>query len=89
MVAIRPAKITDAVPEGWGIIGTHVHPEAARSGLGRRLLVESLAAAKAAGIRHVDARIGAGNAPALAYYSAMGFQPYRRIGDTIAHRLDV
>jgi ribosomal protein S18 acetylase RimI-like enzyme len=77
------------VPAGWGIIGTHVHPEAGRSGLGRRLFVESLAAVKAAGIRHVDASIGASNAPALAYYSAMGFTPYRKSGDTIAHRLDV
>jgi len=77
------------VPEGWGIIGTHVHPEAARSGLGRRLFIETLAAAKAAGIRHVDASIGASNAPALAYYSTVGFKPYRNSGDTIAHRLDL
>ncbi len=77
------------VPEGWGIIGTHIHPDAGRSGLGRRLFDTSLAAARGAGLRHIDASIGADNAPALAYYSAMGFTPYRENGDTIQHRLDV
>ncbi|HLS48505.1 MAG TPA: GNAT family N-acetyltransferase [Actinomycetaceae bacterium] len=77
------------VAEGWGIIGTHIHPDAGRSGLGRRLFAASLAAAKAAGLRHIDASIGATNAPALAYYSAIGFVPYRESGDTIAHRFDV
>lgn len=77
------------VPEGWGIIGTHIHPGAGRSGLGRHLFAASLAAAKAAGLRHIDATIGAGNAPALAYYAAMGFTPYRESGDTIPHRLDL
>lgn len=77
------------VAEGWGIIGTHIHPDVGRRGLGRRLFVESLAAAKAAGLRHLDATIGADNSPALAYYSAMGFTPYREGGDTIPHRFDV
>ncbi|WP_293699468.1 GNAT family N-acetyltransferase [uncultured Agrococcus sp.] len=78
-----------SVPEGWGIIGTHIHPDAGRSGLGRRLFAASLAAAKTAGLQHIDASIGADNAPALAYYSAMGFSPYRDGGDTIPHRFDV
>ncbi|MEJ6489870.1 GNAT family N-acetyltransferase [Leucobacter sp. USCH14] len=73
----------------WGIIGTHVHPEAGRSGLGRRLFEESLAAARVAGIAHIDASIGADNAPALSYYAAMGFAPYMRRGGDIAHRLDL
>lgn len=77
------------VGEGWGIIGTHIHPDAGRSGLGRRLFAVSLAAAKTAGLRHIDASIGADNAPALAYYSMMGFTPYRDYGDTIPHRFDV
>lgn len=77
------------VPVGWGIIGTHIHPDAGRRGLGRRLFVESLAAAKAAGLRHIDASIGAGNGSALAYYASMGFVPYREGGDTIPHRFDV
>lgn len=80
------------VAEGRGIIGTHIHADAGRSGLGRRLFAESLAAAEAAGLEHIDASIGAGNAPALAYYAAMGFTPYRdgeRDGDVVPHRLDL
>lgn len=77
------------VPEGWGIIGTHIHPDARRSGLGRRLFATSLAAAKTAGLKHIDASIGTDNPPALAYYSAMGFTPYRKSSDVIPHRYDV
>lgn len=77
------------VTEGWGIIGTHIHPEAARSGLGRRLFAASLAAAQAAGLKHIDASIGVDNAPALAYYQTIGFTPYREDADTIPHRFDV
>lgn len=77
------------VADGWGIIGTHIRPDAGRSGLGRRLFATSLAAAKAAGLRHIDATIGVGNAPALAYYSAMGFTPYRESDDAIPHRFDL
>lgn len=77
------------VAEGWGIIGTHIHPEAGRSGIGRRLFAVSLAAARAAGLAHIDATIGASNAPALAYYAAMGFVPYREGTMAIPHRYDI
>jgi len=77
------------VTEGWGIIGTHIRPDAGRSGLGRRLFATSVAAARAAGLRHIDATIGVDNSPALAYYSAMGFTPYREGSGTIPHRFDV
>lgn len=77
------------VAEGWGIIGTHIHPDVGRSGLGRRLFASSLVAAQTAGLRHIDASIGVDNAPALAYYAAMGFRPYREGVDTISHRFDV
>lgn len=77
------------VAAGWGIIGTHIRPDAGRRGVGRRLFATSLAAAKAAGVRHIDASIGADNSPALAYYSAMGFTPYRDGSGTIPHRFDV
>lgn len=77
------------MPEGWGIIGTHIHPGAARSGIGRRLFAVTLAAAKADGLKHVDASIGADNAPALSYYSAIGFVPYREGEGVIPHRLDL
>ncbi|MHC9046656.1 GNAT family N-acetyltransferase [Microbacterium saperdae] len=77
------------VPVGWGIIGTHIHPDAGRSGIGRRLFAISLSAARAAGLRHIDAAIGANSAPALAYYSAMGFIPYREGDGVIPHRFDL
>lgn len=77
------------VAEGWGIIGTHIHPDAGRSGIGRRLFAVSLEAAETAGLQHIDATIGADNAPALAYYSAMGFAPYRHVADTFPHRFDI
>lgn len=77
------------VEVGWGIIGTHIHPEAGRAGIGRSLFARSLAAAQTAGLRHIDATIGADNAPALAYYAAMGFRPYREGGDAIPHRFDL
>lgn len=84
------------VAEGWGIIGTHIHPDAGRGGLGRKLFAESLAAAKAAGLQHIDATIGADNATigadneaGLAYYAAMGFVPYRDGDGAIPHRFDL
>lgn len=78
-------------PEGWGIIGTHIHPDAGRRGIGRSLFAVSLAAAQSAGLEHIDASIGADNAAALSYYRAMGFTPYRH-GDgdgVIPHRFDL
>lgn len=77
------------VTPGWGIIGTHIAPDAGRSGIGRRLFAETLAAAKAAGLAHIDASIGEDNAPALAYYQAMGFRPYRESEGVIPHRFDL
>jgi GNAT superfamily N-acetyltransferase len=77
------------VPEGWGIIGTHIHPEAGRRGIGRSLFEVSLTAARSTGVRHIDASIGSDNAPALAYYSAMGFAPYRDGDGVIPHRFDL
>ncbi|KAA3514582.1 GNAT family N-acetyltransferase [Agrobacterium rosae] len=65
------------VEEGWGIIGTHVSPTAARQGVGSGLFRATLVAAKAAGIENIDASIGADNALGQAYYEAMGFQTYR------------
>ncbi|MDF2665754.1 MAG: acetyltransferase [Microbacterium sp.] len=77
------------VEPGWGIIGTHIHPDAGRNGIGRSLFARSLAAAEAAGLRHIDATIGADNAPGLAYYAAMGFVPYRDGDGAIPHRFDL
>jgi ribosomal protein S18 acetylase RimI-like enzyme len=65
------------VEEGWGIIGTHVSPSAARQGVGSALFSATLEAAKAAGLENIDASIGADNALGQGYYEAMGFRTYR------------
>ena len=64
------------VTPGWGIIGTHVSPAAARRGVGKALFAATRAAAERAGLTDIDATIGAGNATAQSYYEAMGFRDY-------------
>lgn len=65
------------VERDWGIIGTHVSPNAARQGVGSALFRATLAAAKAARLENIDASIGADNPLGQAYYEAMGFRTYR------------
>lgn len=72
------------VEPGWGVIGTHIHPDAARRGIGKSLFAQSLAKAKETGLPAIDATIGAENAEGLAYYGAMGFVEYRRDQETIS-----
>ncbi|WP_108861176.1 GNAT family N-acetyltransferase [Ruegeria sp. Alg231-54] len=64
-------------PVGWGVIGTHIRPSAARRGVGRALFHATLLAARESGLPAIDATISATNAEGLAYYSAMGFVDYR------------
>lgn len=66
------------VEPGWGVIGTHIHPDAARRGIGKALFACTLARAKEAGLPAIDASIGDDNPEGLAYYGAMGFVEYRR-----------
>lgn len=70
-------------PVGWGIMGTHVSPDAGRRGIGSRLFEASLAAATAAGIESIEAFINRHNVEGQAYYEAMGFRTYRIDGDAI------
>ncbi len=65
------------VEPGWGIIGTHIKPSAARRGVGRALFDVTRKAAGKADLLHIDASISASNSEALAYYEAMGFRTYR------------
>nr|WP_132273717.1 GNAT family N-acetyltransferase [Neorhizobium sp. JUb45] len=64
-------------PIGWGIIGTHVSPLAARRGVGRQLFEVTELAAAAAGLEKIEAFIGEKNAEGQAYYEKMGFVTYR------------
>lgn len=71
-------------PTGWGIIGTHVSPDAARTGVGSRLFQKSRLAANQVGLQKIEALISPKNAAALAYYNRMGFTTYRRTEEAIA-----
>lgn len=64
-------------PVGWGIIGTHIRPSAARRGVGSKLFLLTQDAARQTGLSEIEACIGASNAEGLAYYEAMGFRTYQ------------
>ncbi len=77
------------VVPGWGIVGTHIRPSAARQGVGRTLFAITRQAARTAGLMHLDASIAADNDAALAYYEAMGFVTYRAPEGLVCKRFDV
>jgi L-amino acid N-acyltransferase YncA len=76
-------------PVGWGIIGTHVRPSAARSGVGSALFRASLEGARSAGLPMIEAYIGEENSAALAYYEALGFRTYRHADGIICKSFEV
>ena len=76
-------------PVGWGIIGTHVSPLAARRGVGSRLFEETKVAAAGAGLRKIEAFIGAANAEGQAYYEKMGFTTYRTAKGAVCKCFDL
>lgn len=76
-------------PPGWGIIGTHIAPHAARQGLGRLLFSATLDHAKTAHLQSIDAAIATHNAQALAFYTALGFTPYRSSNTRTHKRFDL
>ncbi|MEX0349010.1 MAG: N-acetyltransferase family protein [Paracoccaceae bacterium] len=65
------------VQPGWGVIGTHVSPKAARRGVGAALFAVNREVARRRGLSKIDASIGADNVSGRAYYEAMGFETYR------------
>ncbi|APX11352.1 GNAT family N-acetyltransferase [Tateyamaria omphalii] len=80
---------TWGVAPGWGIIGTHIRPSAARRGVGRALFDVTLEGARAAGLTSIDASIGATNPEGQAYYDAMGFRTYRTPDGLVCKRYDL
>jgi GNAT superfamily N-acetyltransferase len=76
-------------PAGWGIIGTHIRPSAARMGVGKSLFARSLEGARAASMPAIEAYIAAGNEAALAYYEAMGFGTWREPPGIICKKLEL
>jgi len=76
------------VTPGWGMIGTHVDPDAARQGIGRKLFAATHRAARAAGLDVIDATIATENVDGQAYYTAIGFRDYRTEPGKICKRFD-
>ena len=79
----------EQLPAGWASIGTYVAPDRQARGIGSQLFAATLAAARAAGVRHIDATIRCENAGGQAYYDRMGFVDYRSSDDAISKRLDL
>jgi ribosomal protein S18 acetylase RimI-like enzyme len=80
---------TYGVAVGWGIIGTHVKPDAARRGVGKTLFAATLKAAADAGLKKIDATIAATNADGISYYDAVGFQNYRASDDKVCKCFEI
>jgi L-amino acid N-acyltransferase YncA len=89
----------EPLPPSWGAIGTYARVGRTGGGIGRTLFEETLKAARAAGVRTIDATIRADNVGGLGFYSRLGFVDYdRRIGvplrdgtpvDRVRKRFDV
>ncbi|MDB5657895.1 MAG: family N-acetyltransferase [Cypionkella sp.] len=62
--------------EGWADIGTFVQPGLQARGIGAALFEASLTAARAAGLKVLNATIRADNVAGLAYYARRGFVDY-------------
>ena len=69
------------LPAAWGDIGTFVSPDRQRSGAGAALFLATVAAARAAGLRVLNATIRADNVPGLGYYARRGFVDYAQDPD--------
>lgn len=69
-------SLWDALPPGWGDIGTFVAEEARGSGAAAGLFAATCAAARAKGLKTLNATIRADNVLGLAFYSRMGFREY-------------
>lgn len=76
-------------PKGWGIIGTHVRPSAARTGIGARLFEATHRGAVEARLPAIEAYIGATNDAALHYYDALGFATCRLADQAICKSLQI
>ncbi len=74
-----PHDPADPMPDGWAIIATFARVGQTGAGIGRALFAVTLAAARAAGVKTIDATIRADNTGGLAYYTRMGFADYDRL----------
>ncbi|NIZ62039.1 GNAT family N-acetyltransferase [Sedimentitalea sp. CY04] len=77
------------VTPGWGVIGTHIHPEAIRQGIGGKLFTATRSAAVKANLKHIDATIQNYNTGGLAYYESVGFRTYETIEGAVRKVYDL
>ncbi|SMX29052.1 Acetyltransferase (GNAT) family protein [Pelagimonas phthalicica] len=77
------------VTPGWGIIGTHISPEAQGQGIGKALFAGTLSVAREYGLPSLDAAIGEDNSGGQAYYEKMGFKTYRTMPGRVCKRFDL
>lgn len=72
---------TDEEREGWAIIAAFVALDRAKMGIGQKLFSATRFAAKAAGVKTIDATIRADNIGGLKYYGGLGFTDYDVLKD--------
>ncbi len=75
LFATDPAKLpflTD--PAGIASIASFARIDTQARGIGSAMIVETMAVARAKGVRGIEATIRADNVPGLAYYSRCGFK---------------
>lgn len=65
-----------ALPPDWADIGTFARREPRIRGAGTALFAKTCVAARAAGLRAINATIRADNAGGLAFYDRLGFQTH-------------
>lgn len=66
----------DALPQGWGDIGTFTRRSAPVRGAGRALFTSTRAQARALGLIAINATIRADNEGGLRFYRGLGFTQY-------------
>ena len=64
--------------EGWAYIASFVAPRAAGKGIGQKLFAQTLARARTADVKSINATIRADNAVGLRFYTRLGFIPFDR-----------
>lgn len=79
----------DQLPADWAVIATFVALGRHGQGIGHRLFEATLAAARAADVRTIDATIRHENAGGLIFYGRIGFVDYRKGDTAISKKFDL
>ncbi|WP_162906526.1 GNAT family N-acetyltransferase [Algihabitans albus] len=74
------------LPTDWAFISTYVARGAQGQGVGRRLFEATLAAATAAKVVAIDAKIRKENLVGQAFYGSLGFIEYRSDEESVSKR---